>query len=123
MLLFSQIVLFYLALSGLPLLRIACRRQVYSMILLVLSAEACLFNLICFRLYPAAYWHYLWAGNLHLGRITLPPSMKPSIDWISPLLFLSAMIIFHREQSRRKKRLNGLHTKSVSSKGVSSIEE
>jgi hypothetical protein len=104
MLLLSQVVLFCLAIYNLRYLRMAWRRRVLSMIFLVLSVETLLFNWVCFGLYPASYWHYLWVGSLHIGPVTFHPPSKPGIDWISPLLLLLSFTTFYREEAKKKQR-------------------
>ena len=104
MLIFCQIAIALLAFSGLPLLRRAWRRRVYSMVLLVTASELYMWELVLYPYFLATYWNYVWHGNFHLGPFTLPPMCKLNLDWVIGLVLFTSFAVGYSEEVQRKKR-------------------
>ena len=104
MLLFCQIAIALLTLSGLPLLRRAWRRRACSMVLLVTASELYMWELVLYPYFPAAYWNYLWYGSLHLGAVTFRPPFKPNLDWMIGMILATSFLVFYVEEVQKKKR-------------------
>lgn len=109
-LIFGQIFIALIALSGLPLLRLVWRRRIYSAILLFTASQIWMWELVLYRFYPAAYLNYHQHGNLHIGPVTLRPPLKPDVDWGIALLVLISFLVFHIEEVHKKKRRERLQT-------------